>query len=143
MIIARALAISVASAAVAGVAVGLASPAQAAPDVTGTYSLVPTNNPQSALPQTWTITSCGADCVHVVSSQPGEGELHLAKGLWTGSQSLKHGALCSDGSWMAGTVATTVDAAFTSGMSYNPESVTCPDGSTTMAIPTTFTLTKQ
>ena len=62
---------------------GLASPAQAAPDVTGTYSKVPTNNPSDNPPTTWTVTSCGADCVHVVSSLPAEYDLHLVNGHWT------------------------------------------------------------
>jgi hypothetical protein len=124
--------------------VGLASPAQAAPDVTGTYSKVPTNNPQNQIASTWTVTSCGADCVHVVTSLPAELDLHLVNGQWTGPWYEEHAATCPDGSWIAGTTTVTVDAAFTSESDVFPSSFTCPDGSTwNGAPPSTATLTKQ
>jgi len=132
------------AAVLAGVAVGLASPAQAAPDVTGTYSKVPTNNPSDNPPTTWTVTSCGADCVHVVSSLPAEYDLHLVNGQWTGPLHTEHTARCPDGSWIAGTLTITVDAAFTSGSTDAPSGGTCANGATwTSTGPSTFTLTKQ
>lgn len=132
------------AAVLAGAAVGLASPAQAAPDVTGTYSKVPANNPSDNPPTTWTVTSCGADCVHVVSSLPAEYDLHLVNGQWTGPLQTEHTARCPDGSWVAGTLTITVDAAFTSGSTDNPSGGTCANGAKwTSTGPSTFKLTKQ
>jgi hypothetical protein len=82
--------------------------------------------------------------MHVVSSLPAEYDLHLVNGQWTGQLHTEHTARCPDGSWIAGTLTITVDAAFTSGSTDAPSGGTCANGATwTSTGPSTFTLSKQ
>jgi hypothetical protein len=106
MIIARALAISVASGAIAAIT---AAPA-AADFAPGTYSMVVDS---ATGPGTWTVTPCGDGCVNVTypggtnslgPHPPYSSQAHLADGQWTMTlEDDPEASTCpSDGHWLHG-----------------------------------------
>jgi hypothetical protein len=90
---------------VAGSAIGLAGPAQAADDFSGTF--IP-NGP--GLSSTWVVTPCGPDCAHVADSSGWSAEAHPFGDVWRFVADLPDGTKCNNDGVASGTVAFKVDA---------------------------------
>ena len=144
MIIARALAISVASAAVAAM-----TAAPAAADLSGTYNF---DDPTPGPPGTWTITPCGTGCVDVADAggndaagpyAPYSGQAHLADGQWTMTVNSRDASICTDGSHLPGTMTYVWSDATLAGTlsgTITPAACGFADGTVTPSLP--FTLTR-
>jgi hypothetical protein len=145
MNIARALVISVASAAIAGM-----TAATAAADFTpGTYNF---DDPVPGPPGTWTVTPCGTGCVNVADPggvdadgpfAPYSGQAHLTDGQWTMTVNSADAATCNDGSHLPGTVTYVwSDATLTGEMTGTITPAACGWADGTVATPYRFTLTR-
>jgi hypothetical protein len=89
----------------AGAAVGVASPARAADDFSGTF--IP-NGP--GLSSTWVVTPCGPDCAHIADSSGWSADAHPFGGMWRFVADLPDGTKCNNDGTLPGTVTFKVDA---------------------------------
>ncbi|HEX4559587.1 MAG TPA: hypothetical protein VH166_10485 [Mycobacterium sp.] len=94
-----------AAAIVAAAAVGVASPAGAANDFSGTF--IP-NGP--GLTSTWVVTPCGKDCAHIADSTGWSADARPWAGLWRFVVDLPDGTKCNNDGTAPGTVTFKVDA---------------------------------
>jgi hypothetical protein len=95
-----------ATAVVAGVTVGVASPAHAADAFSGTFR---PNGP--GMQSTWTVTPCGTDCARIADSTGWTADAHPWAGQWRFVVNLPDGTKCNNDGVLPGTVTFTVDAA--------------------------------
>lgn len=90
---------------VAGAAIGVAGPARAAGDFSGTY--IP-NGP--GLHSTWVVTPCGPDCARISDSGGWVADAHPFDGFWRFVVDLPDGTKCNNDGVAPGTVTFKVDA---------------------------------
>lgn len=112
---------STAAVILAGAAVGFASPANA-DGFSGTF--IP-NGP--GLDSTWTVTSCGADCVHIVDSSGWSSDAHPWDGVWRFVVNLPDATRCNNDGTVPGTVTFKVDAARQDGTFLTTNQAACPN----------------
>jgi hypothetical protein len=105
----------------AGAAVGFASPAHA-DSFSGTY--IP-NGP--GLDSTWTVTSCGPACAHIVDSGGWSADAHPWDGLWRFVVNLPDGTRCNNDGTVPGTVTFKVDGSRREGTMLTTSAGACPD----------------
>jgi hypothetical protein len=104
-----------------GAAVGFASPAHA-DDFSGTF--IP-NGP--GLNSTWTVTSCGPDCAHIVDSSGWSADARPWGGVWRFVVNLPDGTRCNNDGTVPGTIVFKVDAPRQEGTFLNTNAASCPD----------------
>ncbi len=108
--------------AVAAIGFFTAATASAAPDVTGQYHVENSS-------ETWTVTSCGVDCVDVNSSGGHNRHLHLNDSRWVSVPFVGSVHCPVDNSEAAAEMTTTVNEGFTE---YNDHTIrvigTCENG---------------
>jgi hypothetical protein len=126
-----------------------AAPAQAAPpapaasagaQVSGTYTVKASDGSTS----TWTITSCGPGCLHIVSSQGGSVNAQLVNGRWTFPLHSEAAVLCPDGAKVAADAEYSFDPASLTGWIDTTDSAGCAGHGGTNALPPplSFNMTK-
>jgi hypothetical protein len=106
-------------AAAAGASALLGIPLAAADnDLSGTYKYnsTSTGDQSGVFSRTWTITSCGTGCAHVVASASGgdtgyTGDMHLANGRWEMTLQRPDISTCIDGRKLPGTYTYSLDPA--------------------------------
>src|ERR1700758_3615118 len=93
-----------ASAMFAGLAVGFAAPASAAPVMSGHYIITYTSPNGQVTTADWYVTPCGDGCASVVYGGKTLGQARLVNGQWTLDS--PGDAVCSDGSQVPRALAT-------------------------------------
>jgi hypothetical protein len=128
-----------AAAVLVGAAVGLASPAWA-DDFNGTY----TYSTSGGATSTWTVTSCGPGCAHVVTKIT-NADAHLTNGQWVlvSHYDAPNGIRCNDGTQVASTRTFTWDATTLQGqVSDVSDGPACGVAGSYTPAPVPFSLTK-
>jgi hypothetical protein len=114
---------AVTATALAGAAIALAGPASAV-DPVGHYMVKWSDGSKA---NTWTITSCGQDCIHISGYKGWSTDAHLAEGTWN-IDPIVNTVSCPDGSVESDTINGTFDATTLAGSSVITYPVPCPGG---------------
>jgi hypothetical protein len=112
---------SAAAVVLAGAAVAFAGAAHA-DGFSGTY--IP-NGP--GLNSTWTVTSCGRDCAHIVDSSGWSADAHPWDGLWRFVVTRPDATRCNNDGTVPGTVTFKVDVSRQDGTFVTTDEAACPD----------------